>query len=70
MHAKLSAAVGLGLIASSLSGCAGGRDPGKAAADHSAAVAQIASKKSQKGSLLLIRIVDGNLMGDQYGIAK
>jgi len=66
MRVKLFAAVGLGLIASLLSGCAGGRDPGKASADHSAAVSQIALKKNQKGALLLIRIVDGNLMGDQY----
>jgi hypothetical protein len=66
MDAKVFATVGLGLIAGLLTGCAGGHDPAKVAADHSAAVAQIASKKSQKGGLLLVRIVDANLMGDQY----
>ncbi|MBB3429169.1 hypothetical protein FHT85_006206 [Rhizobium sp. BK312] len=66
MNAKLFATIALGLVTSLLAGCAGGHDPAKAAAEHSAAVAQIASKKSQKGALLLIRIVDGNLMGDQY----
>lgn len=66
MNAKLFATIGLGLIASLLTGCAGGHDPAKKAAEHSAAIAQIASEKSQKGALLLIRIVDGNLMGDQY----
>jgi len=66
MHAKLFATFGLGLIASLLTGCAGGHDPAKTAAEHSTAVAHIASEKTQKGALLLIRIVDGNLMGDQY----
>jgi len=66
MDAKVFATVGLGLITGVLTGCAGGHDPVRAAADHSAAVAQIASKKSQKGALLLVRIVDANLMGDQY----
>lgn len=66
MHAKLFAAVALGLTTLLLTGCAGGHDPAKTAAEHSAAISQIASKKSQKGALLLIRIVDANLMGDQY----
>ncbi|MDJ1638494.1 hypothetical protein G6M87_01190 [Rhizobium rhizogenes] len=66
MRAKLFAAVALGLITTLLAGCAGGGAPGKVAAEHSAAISQIASKKSQKGALLLIRTVDANLMGDQY----
>lgn len=66
MNSKFVVAMGLGLMASLLAGCAGGHNPEKAAAEHSAALTQIASKKSQKGALLLIRIVDANLMGDQY----
>ncbi len=66
LKAKLIATIALGLVAGLLAGCAGGHDPAEAAAEHSAAVAQIASKKSQKGALLLVRIVDANLMGDQY----
>lgn len=66
MNAKFFFAVGLGLMSGLFAGCAGSRDPGKVAADHSAAISQIASKKSQKGALLLIRMVDANLTGDHY----
>ncbi|WP_244616950.1 MULTISPECIES: hypothetical protein [unclassified Rhizobium] len=52
--------VGLGFLA----GCAGTPDPAKVAAQQQQGSAQILAKKKQKGSLLLVRLIDFPLLGD------
>ncbi|MFK0165922.1 hypothetical protein [Rhizobium sp. NPDC090279] len=64
MYAKFFAAIGLGLIACLLAGCAGTPDPAKVAAQQHEGSAQIFAKQKEKGSLLLVRMVDSPFLGD------
>ncbi|WP_176538840.1 hypothetical protein [Rhizobium sp. J15] len=64
MNAKFVAAVGFGLMAGLLAGCAGTPEPAKIAAQQHEGSSQILANKNKKGSLLLVRMVDSPLLGD------
>jgi hypothetical protein len=64
MRFTLLAVVGLGSMASLLAGCAGSRDPAKTVAEQQAASTHILADKRQKGALLLLRIVESGIFGD------
>jgi len=55
--------LGIWFAISLVAGCAGTTDPIKIAAQQKEGSAQIAARKQQKGSLLLVRIIESGLFG-------